>query len=192
MFATYFALASVFFKHLLLLVRILWYCCYLLSPLALFCFYSFLRFILILFVLFLLFCFLSVLYYIYTTPVSCHSFLSSVFCVLSFFIIIIMLSFLSICLCQFIWLFHCTILTFYCISFPSVLFCCSNFSLFSLLFLYIATIFFQSFPFSSNRLYIISLLAYHYVVCCVFFCFAKGTCCVWFISFVVAFWVPHT
>ena len=73
------------------------------SPPLIYCFLyslcSFLVFILILFVLFLLYCFLSVLYYIYTTPVPFHSFLSSVFYVLSFFIII-MLSFLSMCLGQ--------------------------------------------------------------------------------------------
>ena len=146
MFAVYFPLASAFFKHLLVLVRIPWYFCYLFSPsnsfFALFSFYFFLCFILTLFVLFLLFCFLSVLYYIYTNPVPFHSFLNSVFCVFSVFVIIIMLNFLSMCLCQFIWLFHCIILTFYCIFFPSVLFCCSNFPLFSLLFLYISTIFF--------------------------------------------------
>ena len=90
--------------------------------------------------------------FLYTTPVTFHSFLSPTFCVHSFFIIIIMFSFLSMCLCQFIWLSHCIILTFYCISFLFVLFCCSNFSLFSLLFLYIATIFSQSFSFSTNRL----------------------------------------
>ena len=88
---------------------------------------------------------------IYTTAAPFHSFLSSILCVLSFFLItIIMLSFLSMCLCQFILLFH-IIWTFYCISFPCQLFCHSNFSLFSLLFWYIATIFSQSFSFSSNR-----------------------------------------
>ena len=82
------------------------------------------------------------LLYIYTNPVLFPSSLNSVFCVFSFFVIIIMLNFLSMCWCQFIWLFSCIILSFYCIFFLSVLFCCSNFPLFSLLFLYIATIFF--------------------------------------------------
>ena len=167
MFAVYFPLASAFFKHLVLLVRISWYSCYLFFPsnsfFALFSFYSFLCFILTLFVLFLLFCFLSGLYYIYTNPVLFPSSLNSVFCVFSFFVIIIMLNFLSMCLCQFIWLFSCIILTFYCIFFPSVLFCCSNFPLFSLLFFYIATIFSQSFSFSSNRLYV-WLLSWHTIM----------------------------
>ena len=146
LFSIYFALASVFIKHLFLLVSILWHLCYVSPPLIvssillLFIFVVHLDLVCTLSViLFLVSSLLYIYIYIYiyththTLPVPFYSFLSSVFCVLSFFIIV-MLSFVTMCLCQFIWLFHCIILTFYCISLPSGLFC-SNFSQFSL-FLY--------------------------------------------------------
>ena len=151
------------------MVRILWYSCYLFSPL--FCCF--------LYSLSVNYCSSSWPYlYSFCWSVSCQfsTFFSSVFCFLSFFIIIIMLSFLCMCLCQFIWLFH-YISTFYCISFPFVLFCCSNFSLFSLLFLYIATIFSSPFHFHpTDYAYYFLLCIPLYALWCLLFCRGDMLC----------------
>ena len=85
--------------------------------------------------------------FLYTIHVPFQSVLTSPFC--AFFLIILYFIFLSLYLCQLILLTHRIFLTFYCIYFPFLLFCSSSF-------LYTVTIFSQSFPFSSNRLYVLS------------------------------------
>ena len=105
------------------------------------------------------------IYYIYTTPVPFHSFLSSVFCVLSFWSLLLCYSF-SLCVC--VSLFDFWIVLFW----PPIVYLFLLYFFVVLIFPYflyyscILLFFSQSFSFSSNRLYVL-FPSWHTIMCSV-------------------------